>query len=208
MAIAKAGQSEAEVRYTTLSLGEREFSPAPGDAREALLQRLHRLMTREMFAAELLARNISEYPDMPWEFMLDTARICWDEVRHAEIQQRRLEEFGGAVGMYPTHPVDHALYQHRVKLDLAYRLCDLGLLGEGPLQHQLAKWAAEAEAEGDALTAHIYRYIHADEKNHVPSSLQWLKWLTGDDVDKLHRIIERGKKLRAEAGLVNIPVGD
>lgn len=208
MAIRTARQPEKGFRYTVLPLSEREFSPQPDDAKDALLQRLHRLMTREMFAAELLARNVSEYPELPWEFMLDMARICWDEVRHAEIQQRRLEAFGGVIGMYPIHPVDNALYQHRVKLDLAYRLCDLGLLGEGPLQNQLAKWAAEAEAQGDALTAHMYRYIHADETNHVPSSLKWLKWLTAEDVDKLHQIIERGKKLRVEAGLVNIPVGD
>lgn len=37
--------------------------------------------------------------------------------------------------------------------------------------------------------------------------LKWLKWLTAEDVDKLHQTTEQGKKLRLEAGLVNIPVG-
>jgi len=200
-----------EVRYTVLALGDTQVSPEPGDAAEAILRRLHRLATRDMLAAEIVARSTAEHPDMPWAFMLDMARICRDEVRRAEVQRRRMEELGGRLGMYPIHPADWALYQHRAKLDLAYRLCDLALLGESPLERELR---AIGETQGDSLTADTHLSGHADEPytqagehRHLRSSVRWLKWLTAD-VGKLDQIIERGKRLRAQAGLAAIPAKD
>ena len=44
----------------------------------------HGLMDAELCAAELMARNSHEHPEMPWDFHVDMARQCWDEIRHAE----------------------------------------------------------------------------------------------------------------------------
>ncbi len=196
-----AGVPEAQVRYTVLSVGDSRVSPERDDASDGILRRLHRLATREMLAAEIMARSIAEYPEMPWEFMLDMARVCRDKVRRAEARKRRMERLGGRLGSYPIHPEDWALYQHRVKLDLAYRLCDLAALGEAPLGIELATMG---ETQGDSLHPSRHadeRYIQDGEKGHVRSSVRWLKWLTMEDVGKLHQIIERGKKLRAKSGL-------
>jgi len=201
---------EVEARYTVLSLGDNQVPLAPDDATDTILRRLHRLATREMLAAEVVARSIAEYPDMPWEFMLDMARICRDEVRRAEVRARHMEQLGGRLGMYPIHPADWALYQHRVKLDLAYRLCDLALLGDGPLENGLA---AMGEPPGDSLATaaahpgHDEPLIQAEEQEHLRSSVRWLKWLTAD-LGNLHQIMERGKKLRAKVGLASIAAGD
>ena len=45
----------------------------------------HGLMDAELCAAELMARNSHEHPEMPWDFHVDMARQCWDEIRHAEV---------------------------------------------------------------------------------------------------------------------------
>ncbi len=194
----------AEVRYTVLALGVSQVFPEPGDAPEGMLRRLHRLATREMLTAEIVARSVAEHPDMPWEFMLDMARICREEVRRAEDLRRRMEQLGGRLGMYPIHAADWALYQHRVKLDLAYRLCDLALLGEGPLE---GARAAMGKAQRDPLTADAHSSGAPDDRRNLRSSVRWLNWLTAD-VGKLQQIVARGKRLRAKAGLAEIPAGD
>src|ERR687897_330301 len=48
----------------------------------------HGLMDAELCAAELMARNSHEHPEMPWDFHVDMARQTWDEIRHAEIHDR------------------------------------------------------------------------------------------------------------------------
>ena len=48
----------------------------------------HGLMDAELCAAELMARNSHEHPEMPWDFHVDMARQCWDEIRHAEVHDR------------------------------------------------------------------------------------------------------------------------
>jgi uncharacterized ferritin-like protein (DUF455 family) len=199
-----------EARSTVLPSGDNQVPLEPSDATDAILRQLHRLATRAMLAAEIVARSAAEYPEMPWEFMLDMARICRDEVRRAEVGARRMQQLGGRLGMYPIYPADWALYQHRVKLDLAYRLCDLTLLGEGPIENGLA---AMGEPPGDLLVMaadhprHTEPLLQAEEQKHRRSSVRWLKWLTAD-VGKLHQFIERGRKLREKAGRAGIAAGD
>ena len=48
----------------------------------------HGLMDAELCAAELMARNSHEHPEMPWDFHVDMARQTWDEIRHAEVHDR------------------------------------------------------------------------------------------------------------------------
>ncbi len=42
-------------------------------------------MDAELCAAELMARNSHEHPEMPWDFHVDMARQTWDELRHAKL---------------------------------------------------------------------------------------------------------------------------
>ena len=62
----------------------------------------HGLMDAELCAAELMARNSHEHPEMPWDFHVDMARQCWDEIRHAEVHDRLMAtELGLPLGRLP-----------------------------------------------------------------------------------------------------------
>ena len=52
----------------------------------------HGLMDAELCAAELMARNSHEHPEMPWDFHVDMARQNWDEVRHARLHDLLMKE--------------------------------------------------------------------------------------------------------------------
>ena len=77
-------------------------------------------MDAELCAAELMARNSHEHPDMPWEFHVDMARQIWDEIRHAEIHDRLMAtELGCHWGDYP---VGFGSFSSIYALDLLGRL--------------------------------------------------------------------------------------
>jgi hypothetical protein len=80
----------------------------------------HGLMDAELCAAELMARNSHEHPEMPWDFHVDMARQCWDEIRHAEIHDRLMAtELGCHWGDYP---VGFGYFKSIYALDLLARL--------------------------------------------------------------------------------------
>ena len=83
-------------------------------------QFFHGLMNAELCAAELMARNSHEHPEMPWDFHVDMARQTWDEIRHAEILDRLMTtELGCHWGDYP---VGFDQFRSIYALDLAGRL--------------------------------------------------------------------------------------
>ena len=63
---------------------------------------LHDLLNSEFITVERMGRIIADFPEIPWQMKMDMAHQAWDEARHAEIVQRRLEELGGHVGMFRT----------------------------------------------------------------------------------------------------------
>ena len=80
----------------------------------------HGLMDAELCAAELMARNSHEHPEMPWDFHVDMARQCWDEIRHAEVHDRLMAtELGCRWGDYP---VGFGYFKSIYRLDLLGRL--------------------------------------------------------------------------------------
>ena len=80
----------------------------------------HGLMDAELCAAELMARNSHEHPEMPWDFHVDMARQVWDEIRHAEIYDRLMAtELGCHWGDYP---VGFGHFRSIYALDLLGRL--------------------------------------------------------------------------------------
>ena len=63
----------------------------------------HALMDAELCAAELMARNSHEHPEMPWDFHVDMARQTWDEMRHARLHSLLMpKELGCGWGDYPV----------------------------------------------------------------------------------------------------------
>lgn len=174
------------------------FGPAaaerpPADAGEAALMMAHRDADNEMHAAELLGRSLYEHPEMPWEYHVDMARQLWDEVRHAVLYQRYLEQLGGRLGDFP---VIAGNYAYRIGLDFPHRLYDLHLRGEKLGMPDLIRYREEARARGDAHYALLNDYVHADEVPHVKNG-RWLKWLLKDDDEAFRRVERETMQLRA-----------
>ena len=153
----------------------------------------HRDADNEMHAAEVLGRNIYEHPEMPWDYHLDMARQCWDEVRHALLYERYLEELGGRLGEYP---VVAGNYAYRMQLDLPHRLYDLHLRGEKLGMPDLIRFRQEASERGDRSYELLNDFVHADEVPHVRNG-RWLIRLLGEDRDAYERVERETMQQRA-----------
>ncbi|MDQ3466887.1 MAG: ferritin-like domain-containing protein, partial [Chloroflexota bacterium] len=166
---------------------------AAKDAADAAKLIAHRDADNEMHAAEVLGRNIYEQPRMPWEYHLDLVRQCWDEVRHAVLYQKYLEEAGGRLGDYP---ITEGNYAYRMALDFPHRLYDLHLRGERLGMHDLLRYREQAKADGDRRYALLNDFIHADEVPHVKNG-RWLRWLLNEDDAAYARVERETMQLRA-----------
>lgn len=134
---------------------------------------LHALTQAEMQAAEVMGRNIAEYPEMPWEFHYAMARQTWDEVRHALIHVKQLEEWGVRWGDYPIAQGTHRY----LALDLFGRLVKFNLESEGAAPPRHRKRRSTFEAVDMAKLARIFDYLLADEGLHIHNGAYWSKWL-------------------------------
>ena len=105
------------------------------------------------------------------------ARQCWDEVRHAVLYQKYLEERGGRLGDFAIVPGNYA---YRMALDFPHRLYDLHLRGEKLGMPDLIRMRGEALRDGNHSYALLNDYVHADEVPHVKNG-RWLNWLLKDD---------------------------
>jgi hypothetical protein len=117
----------------------------------------HGLMNTELCAAELMARNSHEHPEMPWDFHVDMARQTWDEIRHAEVLDRLMTtELGCHWGDYP---VSFDEFRAIYALDLAGRLARLD--GEP---------ASDRDSE-------VLDYLAADKVAHAETAKRWGAYL-------------------------------
>ena len=162
----------------------------PADDHELALMMAHRDADNEMHAAELLGRSLYEHPEMPWEYHVDTARQLWDEVRHALIYQRYLEQLGGKLGDFPIIPGNYA---YRIALDFAHRLYDLHLRGEKLGMPDLIRYRESARDRGDVL---LNDFVHAEEVPHVKNG-RWLHWVLKDVREAFRRIERETMQIRA-----------
>jgi hypothetical protein len=167
----------------------------------------HGQIDAEMVAAEMMGRNIYEYPSqMPLAFYVAMARQVWDEVRHAHIALKFLERAGKKFGDYP---VTHLGYSHHYAHDLIGRLIMFNRISEGGAMLGASQQSKEIwEAQGDAKVAEYFDYIFADEVAHVYNGDHWAKHLCQNDPQKfketMTRVIAFDSKLnrdRAEASL-------
>ena len=139
----------------------------------------HGLMDAELCAAELMARNSHEHPEMPWDFHVDMARQCWDEIRHAEVHDALMSsELGCRWGDYP---VGFAYFKSIYERDLLARLA----LFNGTSEQQ-AMWRHSHRRKvlvelGQARIARVFDYLLADEVPHVHNGKRWGTHLLGGD---------------------------
>ena len=139
----------------------------------------HGLMDAELCAAELMARNSHEHPDMPWDFHVDMARQCWDEIRHAEVHDQLMAaELGCRWGDYP---IGFGYFKSIYAFDLLGRLALFNGTSE-----QKAMWRHSHRRKvlielGQERVARVFDYLLADEVPHVHNGKRWGTFLLGGD---------------------------
>jgi Protein of unknown function (DUF455) len=161
----------------------------------------HGLMDAELCAAELMARNSHEHPEMPWDFHVDMARQCWDEIRHAEVHDALMAtELDCHWGDYP---IGFGYFKSVYAYDLLGRL----VLFNGTSE-QKAMWRHSHRRKvlielGQEKVARVFDYLLADEVPHVHNGKRWGTYLLGGD-EAAYR--EKLRELRAGLDSTGQPV--
>jgi uncharacterized ferritin-like protein (DUF455 family) len=139
----------------------------------------HGLMDAELCAAELMARNSHEYPEMPWDFHVDMARQTWDEVRHARIHYVLMPtELGCEWGDYPVgFSYFKSVYAH----DLLGRLALFNSTSEQRAMWRHSRRRKVLVERGQETVARVFDYLLADEVPHVHNGTRWGAYLCGGD---------------------------
>ena len=137
----------------------------------------HGLMDAELSAAELMARNSHEHPEMPWDFHVDMARQNWDEVRHAKLHDLLMKEQLGCE--WGDYPVGFSYFKSIYAYDLLGRLCLFNGTSE-----QRAMWRHSHRRKklmelGQERVALVFDYLLADEVPHVHNGVRWGSYLLG-----------------------------
>ena len=161
----------------------------------------HGLMDAELCAAELMARNSHEHPEMPWDFHVDMARQCWDEIRHAEVHDALMAtELDCHWGDYP---IGFGYFKSVYAYDLLGRL----VLFNGTSE-QKAMWRHSHRRKvlielGQETVARVFDYLLADEVPHVHNGKRWGTYLLGGD-EAAYR--DKLRELRAGLDATGQPV--
>ena len=160
----------------------------------------HALMDAEICAAELMARNSHEHPEMPWDFHVDMARQTWDEMRHAKLHSLLMpKELDCRWGDYPVgFSYFRSVYAH----DLLGRLALFNSTSE-----QKAMWRHSHRRKvlierGQRQIAQVFDYLLADEVPHVHNGLRWGTYLCDGDEGAYKAKI---RELRAELDETGAP---
>jgi hypothetical protein len=193
--------AEAGDPYLTAELyvnGEENHVPTEPEEQKHFF---HGLMDAELCAAELMARNSHEHPEMPWEFHVDMARQCWDEIRHAEIHDRLMAtELDCHWGDYP---IGFGYFKSIYALDLLGRLALFNGTSE-----QKAMWRHSHRRKvlvdlGQERIAQVFDYLLADEVPHVHNGVRWGTHLLGGD-EQAYR--DKVRELRGGLDRTGMPV--
>lgn len=130
--------------------------------------------SQEMLAAETVALILYLSPGMPWEFVYNSARHCYDETRHCRLGIEWLARHGLD---YTKVPQNTRIYAWRSQYDPATQYC---LLTMGNEQHAFPyrrQRLTTYKATGDRLSAQFISYDMADERQHVAYGRKWLPQL-------------------------------
>ncbi len=126
----------------------------------------------ELPIIDLVAAIVYDGRHLPFEFVADFTRQCWDEVRHSQMGFSRLTSMGIDPYQVPI-PVGH--YQAYVSCPLLERIAALTQVGEACSFSPKRMWIQSAVNAGDVLTALEHDFDIIDEKNHVKFGTKWMK---------------------------------
>jgi uncharacterized ferritin-like protein (DUF455 family) len=164
----------------------------------------------ELATIESCGRLIIEFPAMPWEFVVDMARQCWDEARHAEAFRTRLVQLGGRLGTYLT---SHTLWEMASGEPIEVRLAVQQRVGEW-IGVDGAIWQAQQlRFGGDEITSELFEFVALDEITHVAFGNKWIRYLAAGNESKvklahdlaIQKRLEYGKSV---AGPLTFPYND
>jgi uncharacterized ferritin-like protein (DUF455 family) len=172
------------------------------DTTEGKLHLLHDLLNSEFITVERMGRILSDFPEIPWQMKMDMARQAWDEARHAEIVQRRLEELGGSVGMFPTSCFGWEQDVNRP--DPLERLALSNMTFESESCKHLRDWIAKAKSTGDSRSQQLVEFLLADEVNHVLYGIHWIDELTKNDPERRKRVLAYPEQVLASQHPVGV----
>jgi Protein of unknown function (DUF455) len=163
----------------------------------------HALLDAELCAAELMARNSHEHPEMPWDFHVDMARQTWDEMRHARLHSLLMpKELDCRWGDYPVgFSYFRSVYAH----DLLGRLALFNSTSE-----QKAMWRHSHRRKvlvdrGQEQIAQVFDYLLADEVPHVHNGTRWGTHLCDGDERAYKRKV---RELREGLDDTGAPAGE
>ncbi|MBD9653133.1 DUF455 family protein [Ensifer sp. ENS09] len=160
----------------------------------------HTLMGTEIPTIEMTAGLIRDFPDTPWEFVVDISRQLWDEARHAEMCIKRCRQAGFDIGDFPC---DHKTWSLTNGKPLELRLAIHQRIGEWLGVDAAIEWTRRLEANSDLRTVGLLNFIVEDEIAHVAIGNKWLRNLCQSE-ERIWAIHEQAEKVRAEAsGPVN-----
>ena len=172
------------------------------DTNDGKLHLLHDLLNSEFITVERMGLILSDFPEIPWQMKLDMARQAWDEARHAEIVQRRLEELGGHVGMFPTSCFGWEQDVNRP--DPLERLALSNMTFESESCKHLRDWIAKAKGTGDLRSLQLVEFLLADEVNHVLYGVHWIDELTKEDPERRKRVMAYPDQVLADQHPVGV----
>ena len=132
----------------------------------------------EISTIEACGRLIVEFPTMPWQFVVDMARQCWDEARHAEAFRTRLLQLGGRLG---TYAMSHALWDMAAGESIEVSLAVQQRVGEWVGVDGAIWQAQQLQFGGDEITSELFEFVALDEITHVSFGNKWLRQVAGSD---------------------------
>jgi uncharacterized ferritin-like protein (DUF455 family) len=139
----------------------------------------HRQMNEEVDSLECSARNLSDFPDTPWELRMSLARQCVDEARHARMFRRIFESRGGRIGEYPV-----LNFQYRIVMNLDSLISRLAVQNrsfEAGGLDAIKSGIEVAAQNGDEELVALFEAQCADEISHVRFANDWIRRTTTDD---------------------------
>ena len=172
------------------------------DDGKMVVEFMHRQMNEEIDGLEIAARNLSDYPDAPWELRLAIARQCWDEARHVLAFRRCFERRGGAVGDHPVLNFEYRMITAIPTLigRLAVQNRSFEAAGIQELGEVLAK--ATDSQEDDLMI--LFDAQLADEIQHVRYANVWIEELVRRDprqaLDIVRAVAQANRAFKTIAG--------
>jgi len=165
---ARDGRFDVKARWS-------EMDNLPPEDERAMPEFLHRQMNEEVNGIEIAARNLTDFPEAPWELRMEIARQCWDEARHVVVFRRAFERRGASVGDFPV-------------LNFQYRITTRIPTLEGRLAVQNRSFEAAgldaikqaiegAQSGGNPDLAELFETQLADEMHHVRYANRWVERL-------------------------------